>query len=191
MRAIFVAMIIAGFGLALGYPWYMRHFTGSEIGRWVILENPASGFITKEVPLQESDGPVRIFVDATPLPGYVPVERRSVIRLAVSRDGFPVLSERLDFVAKSSSMNVDRPQNGDVLRQSAGDIDPVIKGNYSFRTVKGDIDGLRLSKAELVLRRGAEEADETITTIGLIMGVMGVYALMRTRLRRRRPEARH
>lgn len=88
-------------------------------------------------------------------------------------------------------MNVDRPQNGDVLRQSAGDIDPVIKGNYSFRTVKGDIDGLRLSKAELVLRRGAEEADETITTIGLIMGVMGVYALMRTRLRRRRPEAKH
>lgn len=187
MRAVFVAMIIAGLTLALGYPWYMRHFTGSEIGRWVILENPASGFITKEVTLQESDGPVRIFVDATPLPGYVPVERRSAITIAVSRDGFPVLSQGLDFVAKSSSMNVDRPQSGDVLRQSAGDIDPVIKGLYSFRTVKGNTDGLQLSKAELVLRRGAEEADETITTIGLIVGVLGVYALMRTRLRRPRP----
>src|SRR5690606_17415426 len=126
MRAIFIAMIIAGFSLALGYPWYMRHFTGDEIGRWVILENTSSGFLTKEIPLQESDGPVRIFVDAIPLPGYMPAERRSVITLAVSRDGFPVLSQGLDFVTASSSINVDRPQDGSALRQSAGDIDPVI-----------------------------------------------------------------
>ena len=55
MRAIFVAMIIAGFGLALGYPWYVRHFTGDEIGRWPILESRQSGFITQEIPLTASD----------------------------------------------------------------------------------------------------------------------------------------
>lgn len=186
MRAVFIAMIVAGFGLALGYPWYMRHFTGDEIGRWPILESRQAGFITQEVKLEASDAPVRIFVDATPLPGYVPAERRSAITLAVSRDGFPVLSQGLDFASGSSSVNTDRPQDGSVLRQSAGDIDPVLSGTYAFHAVQGNTDGLQLSKAELVLRRGAEEADETYTTIGLILGVLGFYALMRTRIRRQR-----
>lgn len=186
MRAIFVAMIIAGFGLALGYPWYMRHFTGSEIGRWTILESRGSGFKTQEIRLSETDAPVRIFIDATPLPGYIAAERRSALTLAVSRDGFPILSKGLDFASTSSSINSDRPQDGSVLRQSAGDIDPVLPGLYAFRAVQGNTDGLQLSKADLVLRRGAQEADETYTTIGLVLGVLGVYALMRTRLRRPR-----
>ncbi|MEJ5079509.1 MULTISPECIES: type IV secretion system effector BspB [unclassified Ochrobactrum] len=185
MRALFVAMIIAGFSIALGYPWYMRHFTGDEIGRWPILESRQAGFITQEIKLEASDAPVRIFLDATPLPGYVPAERRSAITLAVSRNGFPVLSQGMDFASNSSSINTDRPQDGSILRQSAGDIDPVLSGTYSFRAVQGNTDGLQLSKVDLVLRRGAEEADETYTTIGLILGVLGVYALMRTRIRRR------
>ena len=104
MRAIFVAMIIAGFGLALGYPWYVRHFTGDEIGRWPILESRQGGFITQEIKLEASDAPVRIFLDAVPLPGYVPAERRSAVTLAVSRNGVPVLSQGLDFSSTSSSI---------------------------------------------------------------------------------------
>lgn len=184
MRALFVAMIITGFSVALGYPWYMRHFTGDEIGRWPILESRQAGFITQEIKLDASDAPIRIFLDATPLPGYMPAERRSAVTLAVSRNGFPVLSQGMDFAPSSSSVNTVRPQDGSVLRQSAGDIDPVLSGTYAFRAVQGNTDGLQLSKVELVLRRGAEEADETYTTIGLILGVIGVYALMRTRIRR-------
>jgi hypothetical protein len=87
-------------------------------------------------------------------------------------------------VSNSSSINTDRPQDGTPLRQSAGDIDPVIPGQYAFRLVQGNTDGLQISKADLVLRRGAETPDETFTTIGLVLGVLGVYGLMRTRLRR-------
>ena len=184
MRPVFVAMIVAGVGLGLGYPWYMRHFTGSEIGRWTMLENRQSTFKVQEVRLEAGDAPVRVFIDATPLPGYVPAERRSAVTLAVSRDGQPVLSQGLDFVSNSSSINTDRPQDGTPLRQSAGDIDPVIPGQYAFRLVQGNTDGLQISKADLVLRRGAETPDETFTTIGLVLGVLGVYGLMRTRLRR-------
>ena len=184
MRAVFIAMIVAGFGVALGYPWYMRHFTGDEIGRWPMLESGQAGFITQEIKLEASDAPVRIFIDAVPLPGYVPADRRSAITLAVSRNGMPVLSQGLDFASTSSSVNTDRPQDGSILRQSAGDIDPVLSGDYVFRAVQGNTDGLQLSNAELVLRRGADEADETYTTIGLVLGVLGVYALMRTRIRR-------
>lgn len=184
MRPVFVAMIVAGLALGLGYPWYMRHFTGSEIGRWTMLENRQSGFTTQEVRLSPQDAPVRVFIDATPLPGYVPAQRRSVMTLAVSRDGQPVLSQGLDFATQNESANRDRPQDGSRLRQSAGDIDPVIAGLYAFRLVQGNTDGLQISKAELVLRRGAETADETYTTIGLVLGVLGVYGLMRTRLRR-------
>jgi len=182
-RVLFILIIVAGFGLAIGYPWYMRHFTGSEIGRWTMLENRQSGFKIQEVRLSADDGPVRVFIDATPLPGYVPAERRSAVTLAVSRDGQPVLSQGLDFASTSGSINTDRPQDGSVLRQSAGDIDPVIPGLYAFRLVQGNTDGLQLSKADLVLRRGAETPDEVYTTIGLILGAFGLYALMRTRLR--------
>lgn len=185
MRPIFVAMIALGIALGIGYPWYMRHFTGSEIGQWTMLENRQSGFTTQEVRLAADDAPVRVFIDATPLPGYVPVERRSVLTLAVSRDGQPVLSQGLDFVTQNESINRNRPQDGSRLRQSAGDIDPVIPGLYAFRLVQGNTDGLQISKAELVLRRGAETADETYMTIGLVLGVLGVYGLMRTRLRPR------
>ena len=187
-RLFFIVMIVAGFGLGIGYPWYMRHFTGSEIGRWTMLENRQSGFKIQEVRLSAADGPVRVFIDATPLPGYVPAERRSAVTLAVSRDGIPVLSQGLDFASTTGSINTDRPQDGSVLRQSAGDIDPVIPGSYAFRLVQGNTDGLQLSKADLVLRRGAETPDETYMTIGLVLGVLGVYGLMRTRLRRRRFE---
>lgn len=186
IRAIFVIMIVAGIGLGLGYPWYMRHFTGDEIGRWTMLENRQSGFKVQEIRLETGDAPVRVFIDATPLKGYIPVERRSALTLAVSRDGHPVLSQGLDFASTSGSINSDRPQDGSPLRQSAGDIDPVIPGNYAFRLVVGNTDGLQIAKADLVLRRGAEEADETYTTIGLVLGVLGVYGLMRTRLRRSR-----
>ncbi|MBC2884825.1 hypothetical protein H7Q97_05330 [Ochrobactrum sp. CM-21-5] len=185
MRAILFLMIVAGIALGLGYPWYMRHFTGSEIGRWPMLESRASGFRIREVRLAANDAPVRVFINATPLPGYVPVERRSAVTLAVSRDGQPVLSQGLDFVSTSGSINTDRPQDGSILRQSAGDIDPVIPGLYAFRLVQGNTDGLQLSKADLVLRRGAETPNEVYTTIGLILGVLGVYGLMRTRLPRK------
>ncbi|MFC4624163.1 hypothetical protein ACFO1V_02800 [Daeguia caeni] len=184
MRPVLVLMIIAGIALGLGYPWYMRHFTGSEIGRWTVLENRQGGFRVQEVRLSESDAPVRVFVDAVPLPGYIPSQRRSALTLAVSRDGFPVLSEGLDFVANSASPDAALPQDGGILRQSAGDIDPVVPGLYSFRFVIGNTDGLQLSKVDLVLRRGAQTPDETITTIGLVLGVLGIYGLMRTRLRR-------
>ncbi|EFM56257.1 type IV secretion system effector BspB [Brucella inopinata] len=184
MRPVLFLMIAAGIALGIGYPWYMRHFTGSEIGRWTMLENRQSGFKVQEVRLAASDAPVRVFIDATPLPGYVPAERRSAVTLAVSRDGQPVLSQGLDFVSTSGSINTDRPQDGHVLRQSVGDIDPVIPGLYAFRLVQGNTDGLQLSKADLVLRRGAQTPNETYTTIGLVLGVLGLYGLMRTRLRR-------
>ncbi len=147
MRPVLFLMIAAGIALGIGYPWYMRHFTGSEIGRWTMLENRQSGFKVQEVRLAASDAPVRVFIDATPLPGYVPAERRSAVTLAVSRDGQPVLSQGLDFVSTSGSINTDRPRmDGHVLRQSAGDIDPVIPGLYAFRLVQGNTDGLQLSR---------------------------------------------
>ncbi len=184
MRPVFFVMIAVGIALGLGYPWYLRHFSGSEIGRWTMLENRAAGFKTQEVRLAASDAPVRIFIDAQPLPGYVPSGNHSVMSLAVSRDGQPVLVQSLDFTATSGSVNRDHPQDGATLRQSAGDIDPVIPGLYAFHAVMGNTDGLQLSKAVLVLRRGAGKPDETITTAGLVIGVLGLYGLMCTRLRR-------
>ncbi len=184
MRPIFFVMIAVGLALGLGYPWWLRHFSGDEIGRYTLLENRAAGFKVREVRLSAADAPVRVFIDATPMPGYAPAANRTAMTLAVSRDGQPVLSQRLDFAAQSGSTSHPEPRDAGVLRQSAGDIDPVLPGDYAFRLVWGAADGLQISHVDLVLRRGAETPDDAYTTAGLVIGVLGLYGLMRTRLRR-------
>lgn len=183
MRPFYFVMIAIGLLLGIAYPWYQRHFSGEEIGRWTVMENRGA-IRTQEVRLAQSDFPVRIFVDATPLPGYIPSANRSALTIAVTRDGQPVLSQGLDFVSTNGAVN-DRPQqNSGVIRQSAGDLDAALAGQYAFRIVQGNTDGLQLSKIDLVLRRGAKAPDETYTTAGLVIGVLGFYLLMRSRIRR-------
>lgn len=185
IRVLLFVVMIAGLGIGVAYPWYVNNFTGSEIGRYPVLANKGDSFGVPQVALVASDAPVRVFVDMVPLPGYIPSETSSSLTIAVSRDGHPILSKGLAFSANSTSINRDRPQDGSPLRQSAGDIDPVIPGTYAFYVAPGLSDGLQVSKIDLVLRRSAQPVPESYISAGLMMAVLGFYGLMRTRLRRK------
>ena len=57
-------------------------------------------------------------------------------------------------------------------------------GTYEF-SVRAVEDGLSLTKADLVLRRGAAPVDENITMMGVVVMVAGLYGFMRTRRRQK------
>lgn len=186
IRAFFIALIVAGLGVGIVYPWYLNHFSGSEIGRWIMQEARGAALRTPVVKLHEEDAPVRIFVDMTPLKDYTSSVHRSSLRLAVSRDGHPLLSEVLSYQKIDSDKLQSRSQDETIMRATAGDINRVITGNYTFSVVPADVDGLQVSKIELVLRRAAKPVNDNLISAGLIAIVLGVYGLVRGRLYRRR-----
>ncbi|QVQ37712.1 hypothetical protein KHQ08_06705 [Pseudochrobactrum algeriensis] len=55
-------------------------------------------------------------------------------------------------------------------------------GTYEF-SVRAVEDGLSLTKADLVLRRGAPPVDENIIMMGVVIMVAGLYGFMRSRRR--------
>ncbi|MFK4823993.1 hypothetical protein ACI0FM_04230 [Paenochrobactrum sp. BZR 588] len=185
MRAFFIALIVGGLGIGFAYPWYVSHFTGSDINRWVMLEGVGQPLQTPKVHLSQDDAPVRIFVDMTPLESEAADQQRSTVRLAVSRDGHPLMSEVLSYQRiageKPSNHEANKP-----MRASAGDINPVITGEYTFSVAPADVEELHIGKIELVLRRAAKPVNDNLISAGLIAVVLGVYGLVRGRLYRRK-----
>lgn len=183
MRMICIVLFVIGLGTGVLWPWAQRHFGGEEIGTWVLYQRDG-GYQNARVTLKPEDAPLRIFVDATPMQGATSGQRASVLNLAVSRDGVPVLAERLSYSPKSGNEQRDQPQSGAPIRQDAPDMETVQAGNYEF-SVRSVEDGLSLTRADLVLRRGAPPVNETITSAGLVAMIGGLYGFMRLRRRQK------
>lgn len=182
MRMICILLFVAGLGTGVIWPWAQRHFGGEEIGTWPLYQR-GSGYQSAQVSLQPSDAPLRIFIDATPMQGATSSQSPSVLNLAVSRDGVPVLAERLSYSPKSGNEQRDLPQSGAVIRQDVKDMELVAAGTYEF-SVRAVEDGLSLSRADLVLRRGAPPVNDNLTTAGVVAMVAGLYGFIRMRRRK-------
>ncbi len=183
MRIFCILLFLVGLATGVIWPWAQRHFGGEEIGTWVLYQRE-SGYQFAKVQLKPEDAPLRIFVDAQPMQGVTSGQKPSVLNLAVSRDGVPVLAERLSYSPKSGNGQRDLPQSSAVIRQSAKDMETLQAGTYEF-SVRAVEDGLSLTKADLVLRRGAPPVDENITMMGVVIMVAGLYGFMRTRRRQK------
>ena len=181
MRVFCILLFLGGLAPGVIWPWAQSHFGGEQIGTWPLYQRE-TGYQTAQVSLKPEDAPLRIFVDAIPMQGAISGQRASVLNLAVSRDGVPVLAERLSYSPKSGNEQRDLPQSGAVIRQDAKDMETLQAGTYEF-SVRGVEDGLSLTRADLVLRRGAPPVDENIVTLGVVVMVAGLYGFMRLRRR--------
>lgn len=185
MRIICIVLFVVGLGTGVIWPWAQRHFSGEEIGIWPLYQRQG-GYQTARVTLQPTDAPLRIFVDATPMEGATNGQKPSVLNLAVLRDAVPVLADRLSYSPQSGNAQRDQPQSGAVIRQGPKDMETVQAGTYEF-SVRIVEDGLNLTRADLVLRRGAAPVNENITTAGVVVMVIGLYGFMRLRRRKNAP----
>lgn len=181
MRKLFFLMIFAGVGIGFGYPWFLENRSGKNVGTYTVYRQ-TTGFTPVDVVLSESQSPVRIFADLTPLKGYYPDTTRTVLTFTASIGGKTVLATRMNFVA--SSVEAKNLQNSEkIFRDRAGDLVITAPGTYHFVVGEGDLEGLSLKKVDLVLRQNAVEIDPRAFPIGIGLFGLGVFGMIRWRKR--------
>jgi hypothetical protein len=182
MRKLFFLMLLAGFGLGFGYPWYIYNMSGKEIGSYTVYRQ-TTGFTPVDVVLSQSQSPVRVFADLTPLKGYYPDQARTMLTFTASVGGRTVLATTMNYVA--SSEEAKNLQTADkVFRDRAGDLVIDMPGTYRIVVGEGDLEGLSLKKVELVLRANAVETDQRAFPAGLALFALGVFGMIRSGRRR-------
>jgi hypothetical protein len=185
MRALFLLMIAAGFGLGFGYPWYIYNMSGKEIGSYTVYRQ-TTGFVPVDVVLSPDQSPVRVFADMTPLKGYYPDQARTMLTFTASIAGKTVLATTMNYVASSEeAKNLQSSEH--IYRDRAGDLTITTPGSYRLVVGEGDLEGLSLKKVDLVLRQNAIETDPRAFPAGMALFGLGVLGMIRSG--RRRAEA--
>lgn len=178
MRKLYFLMILAGFAIGFGYPWYIYNLSGQDIGSYIVYRQ-TTGFIPIDVVLSQSQSPVRIFADMTPLKGYYPDQSRTMLTFTASIDGRTVMATTMNYVA--SSEEAKNLQTADkVFRDRAGDLVVDTPGTYRLVVGEGDLEGLSLKKVELVLRANAIETDPRAFPVGMGLFALGMFGMIRT-----------
>ena len=178
MRKLYFLMILAGFAAGFGYPWYIYNLSGQEIGSYVVYR-PTIGFIPIDVVLSQSQSPVRVFADLTPLNGYYPDQARTMLTFTASTGGKTVLATTMNYVA--SSEEAKNLQTADkVFRDRVGDLVIETPGTYHLVVGEGDLEGLSIKKVELVLRANAVETDPRAFPVGMALFALGVFGMVRS-----------
>jgi hypothetical protein len=186
MRKLFFLMILAGFAIAFGYPWYVYNMSGKQIGTYTVYR-PTTGFTPVDVVLSQSQSPVRVFADLTPLKGYYPDQARTMLTFTASTSGKTVLATTMNYVA--SSEEAKNLQTSDkIFRDRAGDLIISQPGTYHLVIGEGDMEGLSLKKVDLVLRQNAAETDPRAFPVGLGLFGLGVFGMLKWRKRGSAPD---
>ncbi len=181
MRAIFFLMILAGFGVGFGYPWYMENRSGAELGTYTVYRQ-TTGFTPVDVVLSQGQSPVRIFADMTPLRGFNPDISRTMLTFTASTGGRTVMTSTLSFV--SSRAETRNPQNAEkIFRDVAGELIVTTPGAFRLVVGEGDIEGLSLKKVDLVLRANAKDTDPRAFPVGMGLFGLGIFGMIRWKKR--------
>lgn len=183
MRFVSFLLLMGGLLLGFGYPWYIRNFSGAEIGTIRVYDRPGP-FKSVTIALNRSDAPVRLLVDMQPIKGFIPAEKRTALTGTVQQGGNTLIAKQMTFV---DGFNYDRnsPQGPRVFRQSLGDINPVLDGDYVIQIDEGDYDGLQVAQVDLIILGNALSADPRAMPAGIAMTVIGAYGFVR--FRRKKP----
>lgn len=182
MRKLFFLILLAGAGLAFGYPWYVENLTGFEIGSFPAYRTD-TGFTPVSVVLSANEAPVRIFVDMTAMEGFQPDNARTALTLTASTGGKTVLASTLNYA--SSSAETRSPQATEKLfRDRAGDLKIETPGEYRFVVGEGDIETLVPKRVDIVLRANAEVVDSRAQPAGFVLLGLGLIGIIRSGRRR-------
>lgn len=187
MRTVFLLILLAGIGAALGYPWVVNNFSGAEIGRYTVYEQGGE-FRSVTVDLAAGDAPVRVLVDLVSTGQPVMQADRTVLTVTAAKDGTTVLADTLSFV-HAAARDVNPQLQERIFRDAAGVIDPVVPGAYVFTIGRGDAEQIAIHSVEMILRRETITLDPRVQPIGfalIAIGVVGFVLAMRRRRHDRR-----
>jgi hypothetical protein len=176
MRALFLLILLAGIGAALGYPWAVNNFAGAEIGRYPAYAR-GGPFTPVSVDLEAGDAPVRVLVDMTALGQTNMQTDRTALTLTAATGGATVLADTLTF-ASTTARDVNPQLQERIYRDTAGLIDPVKPGTYVFTLGPGDAEDIVIKSVDLILRREAVAVDARIQPVGYALMAVGFIGLV-------------
>lgn len=172
LRFVFLLLMLGGLGAAVGYPWAVENFSGSELGTIRVYDRE-SGFRPARVIVSPVDAPVRVLVDLTALPQRVLPSDRAVIDLVIASADGSRRTERLEFAPTQANREDVGLSSAQVYRASAGTLEPRITDDYTFTfTASGD-ETIGMQAVDLVLRRNALAWDSRVQPAGFIAAAIG------------------
>jgi len=187
MRLLFLLILIIGASVGIAYPWAIQNFSGKEIGTWRVFQR-IEGFKPVQAELDDTDAPVRVFLDMTSTGMQTFGPDRTVLTVTAATQGRTVLAETVTFA--TSTPRTDSPQSGEQLyRDDAGLIREIDPGPYTFTVGPGDADGIDMKFVDLTLRSGAGEYDQRAQPVGFaLMGVGFIGLVLALRRGGNRPD---
>ncbi|MCB1424268.1 MAG: hypothetical protein R3D65_02020 [Zhengella sp.] len=186
LRFIFLLVMLAGLGAAVGYPWAVENFSGTELGTIRVYDRE-TGFTPARVIVSPVDAPVRVLVDLTALPQRILASDRTVIDLTIASAGGTQRTERLDFAPAQANREDAGLSSEQVYRVSAGTLEPRITDEYTFTFAPAGNQAIEMKTLDLVLRRNALAWDKRVQPAGFIAAALGFIGFVLAFRRRKRP----
>jgi hypothetical protein len=171
MRVVFLIFLLAGAGIAFGYPMLLRNAGAHEVGSWEINAG-AETFTPVETALVAGDAPVRAIVDMTAVVPAAFDKSQTVLTITAATSGRTVLAEALNL--EGAKVRDDSPQTPQqIYRVDAGTLSTVEKGTYVFTVGPGDAEGVAISAVELILQGGGGAPDPRAQPLGFSLMAIG------------------
>lgn len=188
LRIFFLLVMFAGLATALGYPWAVENFSGTEIGTIRVYDRE-TGFKPARVIVSPVDAPVRVLVDLTAIPQRVLSSDRTVIDLTIAGSGGSQRTERLEFAPTQANREDASLASEQVYRLSAGTLEPRITDEYTFTPSLAGEETIEMKAMDLVLRGNALAWDRRIQPAGFMAAALGFIGFVLSFRSRKRPPA--
>ena len=185
LRFVFLLLMLGGLGAAVGYPWAVENFSGSELGTIRVYDRE-TGFKTARVIVSPVDAPVRVLVDLTAMPQRVLPSDRTVIDMVIESADGTQRTERLEFAPTQANREDASLSSSQVYRASVGTLEPRITDEYTFTLTPSGGQTIEMQAVDLVLRRNALAWDSRIQPAGFIAAALGFIGFVLT-FRSRKP----
>lgn len=196
MRVVAVLLMLAGFGLAIGYPLYQADFTGEKIATLDLYDRTRDGntneWQARTVNLTEADNPVRIRLEGMRASGDSFIGSSLPVDIEVSGPEGIVLSTGLDMrLASDSESGNSSPNVADQrLYINAPDFDILAPGEHTISVSTPLERDISLMKMEAIVLARVERPTNEYTRSGIVLALVGsglyVVGYAVARLRRKR-----
>ena len=185
IRLFFLAILLAGVGLGIAYPWAADNFAGYEAATSRVFAG--NEFSPLEVRLAPSEVPVFVTV-AMATRGPLRADRQgAVLTVTVSSDGQTLLAEALDF--NGVEPRVVSPQSGEtVYRTRLEPIAEVPGGELAITIARGDEQSAEIMSIDVIVEASAIDLDPRAIPAGYVLMALGLIGFVRS-LRRKSPKS--
>lgn len=184
-----ILLIIAGFGLAFGYPIYQKDFAGQEFARERVFDRENGGWQhgwkSVDVQITEDQSPVRIRLSGEILPGEYDLPATVPITLDLQGPDGKVLSDALQL-----GTGENNTQSGGKARKlsiSTTDFGIIASGLHHLNAVLQTDQDISLSYLDAVFIANIPETNQDYIYFGFGLTGFGAFLyLVGTRMRKKR-----